>query len=46
MTLDIMCPVPGVLLIWIVVGQEPIVQAAHEGWRCLDIFFSSCLSFL
>ena len=39
MTLDIICPVPGVLLIWIVVGQGPIVLAVHGGGCCLDIFF-------
>ena len=28
----------GVLLIWIIVGQEPIALAVGAGWGCLDIF--------
>ena len=28
----------GVLLIWIIVGQEPIVLAVGAGGVCLDIF--------
>ena len=28
----------GVLLIWITVGQGPIVLAVGAGWGCLDIF--------
>ena len=38
----------GVLLIWIIVGQGPIVLAVGAGWGCLDIFFSrlSSLFFL
>ena len=35
----------GILLIWIIVGQGPIVLAVGVGGACLDIFFSS-LSFL
>ena len=35
----------GVLLIWITVGQGPIVLAVGAGGGCLDIFFSH-LSFL
>ena len=35
----------GVLLIWIIVGQGPIVLAVGAGGGCLDFFFSS-LSFL
>ena len=31
----------GVLLIWIIVGQGPIVLAAGAGGGCLDIFLSS-----
>ena len=31
-------PVPGVLLIWIIVGQGPIVLAVGAGGACLDIF--------
>ena len=30
--------VPGVLLIWIRVGQGPIVLAVGADWGCLDIF--------
>ena len=30
----------GVLLIWIIVGQGPIVFALGAGGGCLDIFFS------
>ena len=33
-------PVPGVLLIWISVGQGRITLAVGAGWGCLDIFFS------
>ena len=35
----------GILQIWIIVGQEPIVLAVGAGKACLDIFFSP-LSFL
>ena len=35
----------GVLLIWIIAGQEPIAPAVGAGGGCLDIFFSH-LSFL
>ena len=31
-------PVPGVLLIWIRVGQGPIALAVGAGGGCLDIF--------
>ena len=31
-------PVPGVLLIWIIVGQGPIALAIGTGGGCLDIF--------
>ena len=31
-------PVQGVLLIWIIVGQGPIVFAVGAGGGCLDIF--------
>ena len=31
-------PVPGVLLIWIIVGQGPTVLAVGAGGGCLDIF--------
>ena len=31
-------PVRGVLLIWITVGQEPVVLAVGAGGGCLDIF--------
>ena len=37
--------VTGVPLIWIIVGQGPIVLAVGAGWFYLDIFFSR-LSFL
>ena len=30
--------VPGVLLIWIIVGQGPIALAPGAGGACLDIF--------
>ena len=33
-------PVPGVLLIWIIVGQGPIALVVGAGGGCLDIFFS------
>ena len=33
-------PCRGVLLIWITVGQGPIVLAVGAGGGCLDIFFS------
>ena len=33
-------PVPGVLLIWNIVGQGPIAIAVGVGGGCLDIFFS------
>ena len=33
-------PVPGVLLIWILEGQGPIVFVVGAGGGCLDIFFS------
>ena len=32
-------PVPGVLLIWIIVGQGPVALAVGAGGGCLDIFF-------
>ena len=38
-------PVPGVLLIWIIVGQGPVALAVGAGGGCLDILFSY-LSFL
>ena len=38
-------PVLGILLIWIIVGQVPIVLAVGAGGGCLDIFFCR-LSFL
>ena len=31
-------PVPGVLLIWIIVGQGPTALAVGAGGGCLDIF--------
>ena len=31
-------PVPGVLLIWIIVGQGPIALVVDAGGGCLDIF--------
>ena len=31
-------PVPGRLLIWMKVGQGPIVLAAGEGGGCLEIY--------
>ena len=34
----------GVLLIWIIVGQGPIVLAVGAGGGCLDIFLSSIIS--
>ena len=34
----------GVLLIWITVGQGPIVLAVGAGGDCLDIFLSSFTS--
>ena len=42
-------PVPGVLLIWIIVGQGPTALAVGAGGRCLDIcslvyHFSYCFS--
>ena len=37
-------PVPGVLLIWIRVGQGPTALAIGAGGGCLDIFFSSIIS--
>ena len=37
-------PVPGVLRIWIIVGQGPTVLAAGAGGGCLDIFLSSITS--
>ena len=30
----------GILLIWIIVGQEPAALAVGAGGGCLDIFFS------
>ena len=36
--------VPGVLLIWITVGQRPTALAVGAGRDCLDIFF--CLIYL
>ena len=40
-------PVPGVLLIWIIVGQGPIALAVGADGGCLDIFshLSSLFSF-
>ena len=40
--------VPGVLLIWIIVGKGPTVLAVGAGGSCLDIFLSpiSSLFFL
>ena len=38
-------PVPGVLLVWIIVGQGPTALAVGAGGGCLDIFIS-CLSFI
>ena len=37
-------PVPGVLLIWIRVGQGPTALAVGAGGSCLDIFPSSIIS--
>ena len=37
-------PVPGVLLIWIMVGQGPIALVVGAGGGCLDIFLSSIIS--
>ena len=34
---------PGVLLIWITVGQGPTAIVVHVGGGCLDIFLSSYL---
>ena len=31
-------PVPGVLLIWMIVGQEPIALAVGAIGGCIDIF--------
>ena len=31
-------PVPGVPLIWIIVGQGPIALVVDTDWGCLDIF--------
>ena len=39
-------PVPGRPTICISVGQGPTALAVGAGWGCLDIFFSSILSFL
>ena len=39
-------PVPGVLLIWIRVGQGPTVLAVGVGGGCLDIFLSSVISLI
>ena len=36
---------PGILLIWIIVGQGPTVLSVGAGDGCLDIFFSR-LAFL
>ena len=36
----------GVLLIWIIVGQEPTVLAVGAGGGCLDVFLSSIISLL
>ena len=33
-------PAPGVLLIWVRVGQGPTGLAVGAGGGCLDIFFS------
>ena len=38
-------PVPGVLLIWIIVGKGPIALAVDAGGDDLDNLYS-CLSFL
>ena len=37
-------PVPGVLLIWIIVGQGPFALAVGAGGGCWDIFLSSVTS--
>ena len=37
-------PVPGVLLIWIRVGQGPTALAVGAGGGCLDIFSLSVIS--
>ena len=39
-------PVPGVLLVWTIVGQGPTVLAVGAGGCCLDIFLSSVISLL
>ena len=55
MLLDFVCPFKvvrllikhqSILLIWIVVGQEPTVVAVGAGWGCLDIFSLVSLFFL
>ena len=35
---------PGVLLVWMIVGQEPIALAVGADGGCLDIFLSSIFS--
>ena len=37
-------PVPGVLLIWNIVGQGPTALAVDAVGGCLDIFLSSIIS--
>ena len=37
-------PVPGVLLIWIRVGQGPTALAVGAGGGCFDIFLLSIIS--
>ena len=39
-------PVPGILLIWIRVGQGPTALAVGAGRGCLDIFFLSSIASL
>ena len=39
-------PVPGVRLVWIIVGQGPTALAESAVGGCLDIFLSSLFSFL
>ena len=38
-------PGPGILLLWITVGQGPTALAGGAGGGCLDIFLSSIISF-
>ena len=39
-------PVPGVLLIWIIVGQGPTALTVGSGGGCLDFFLSFIISLL